>query len=83
MLDYGYDMNDFLNSFNTNNIDNHTPYGVKNFIDERRNMTVSQLEFYDLVPVIRDEHHLPLLPDVADPIDITVTAIDGRKSYEC
>ncbi len=40
--DYGYSMNDFHNSYNKK-IDNHTPYGLKPFLEQRRQRTRYQL----------------------------------------
>lgn len=40
--DYDYSMNDFHNSL-TQTIDGHTPYGIKPFIENRRNNTLQQL----------------------------------------
>ena len=42
-LDYNYDFNDFNNSI-TQTIDNHTPYGIKPFLETRRNYTLQQLD---------------------------------------
>ncbi len=46
--DYGYTMEDFHKSI-THTIDGHTPYGIKPFLETRRNYTLQQLQ--GLVPV--------------------------------
>lgn len=49
--DWGYTDDDFLNSFNTDNLDDHTPYGIKNFIETRNTETILQVELTDIFPV--------------------------------
>ncbi len=41
-LDYGYDMTDFHNGFSTT-VDGHTPYGIKPFLLQRHDSTLSQI----------------------------------------
>ncbi len=41
-LDYGYSMTDFHNGF-TQTIDNHTPYGIKPFLEIRYDSTLKQI----------------------------------------
>lgn len=74
--DYGYTNNDFLNSFNTNNIDGHTPYGVSNFIAARKTAAQSEIVLGNIAPVLRDVHHFPLLPEAGEDILITATVFD-------
>ncbi len=44
-LDWGYDNNDFFDSF-THTIDGHTPYGVKPFFQIRYDSTLAQINRY-------------------------------------
>ena len=41
-MDYGYTINDFDLGF-TGTVDNHSPYGIKPFLEKRRNYTNNQL----------------------------------------
>ncbi len=75
-LDWGYTDEDFLASFNTNNIDGHTPYGVNNFIIERRVNALDELVLSNIAPVLANEHHLPQLPEPGENISVSVDAID-------
>ncbi len=56
--DYGYTMEDFHKSI-THTIDGHTPYGIKPFLETRRNYTLQQLQ--GLVPVQDASLTAPLL----------------------
>ncbi|MBK9731228.1 MAG: CotH kinase family protein [Chitinophagaceae bacterium] len=76
VFDYGYTDEDFLNSFNTNDIDGHTPYGVKNFITAFKSNAQTQLVLNNIAPVLREEHHLPQLPEVGEDIFVMVTSFD-------
>lgn len=75
--DWGYTDNDFLNSFGTNGIDGHTPYGVKNFIAARKTAAQSELALNNIVPVLRDERFDPVLPEAGEEINVMVTAFDN------
>lgn len=75
-LDWGYSDADFLNSFNTNGVDGHTPYGVKNFIEARVTNASDEIEWVNVAPVITDHGHLPQIPDPGDPVNFTVIAFD-------
>lgn len=74
--DYGYTVDDFFNSFTTNGIDGHTPYGINNFIEARETSTQSQVVLTNIAPVIRDEQRLPAPVAAGDSIEITVTVFD-------
>ncbi len=75
--DWGYTDNDFLNSFNTNGIDGHTPYGVKNFISARKTNAQLELVLNNIGPVVRDEHFDPILPEAGEEINVTATVFDN------
>ena len=70
-FDYGYTYDDFYNGFEQNNIDDHTPYGIKNFIEARDENTLSQVELNNITPIIKYIHHYPLMPSSSDVIEIT------------
>ncbi|HUM47082.1 MAG TPA: CotH kinase family protein, partial [Chitinophagales bacterium] len=75
-FDYGYTDEDFLNSFNTNDIDGHTPYGVNNFIAAFKTNAQSELVLNNISPIINEAHHLPVLPEPGEEIFITATSFD-------
>lgn len=74
--DWGYTDDDFLNGFDTDDIDDHTPYGIKNFITLRDNSTLDQLETDDIIPIIYSLLLSPPLPKEGDSIKFTAQAED-------
>jgi len=58
--DYGYSYNDFLNGFDTDDIDGHCPYGIINFMGYRNAHTLDQLDEAAIAPIA----HWPL----TDPV---------------
>ncbi len=77
--DYGYTYDDFLNSFDTDEIDSHTPYGIKNFLEFRNESTLEQLELNNIIPVAKDISHVPLMPDTDDEIAIRIECFDDES----
>jgi len=51
MSDYGYTHDDFLDSY-TQSVGGHVKYGLKEFITERRNNSISQLDLQNINPII-------------------------------
>jgi len=74
--DYGYTYDDFLDGFDTNDIDGHCPYGVKNFISERNASSAAQLDVNNIYSVLKDETHVPLMPATDDVIHMRVFCFD-------
>ncbi len=74
--DYGYSYNDFYEGFDNNNIDDHTSYGIKNFIEARNNSTINQVELNNISPVINNLNHFPGVTVPGVPINFTITAVD-------
>ena len=56
-LDYGFTIQDFLNSYNQALDNFHVQYGLKPYITTRRNRAFGQLENFDIAPVIREVNH--------------------------
>lgn len=77
--DYGYTYADFLNSFNTNNIDDHTPYGIKNFIQLRYDNSIDQLTLNDIDPVAVNTSHNPLMPETDDNLQLNIKCADDAS----
>lgn len=69
-LDYGYSYADFLDAFDTDDIDGHTPYGIKNFITLRNTNTLNQVELFDISPIIHHPEISPLLLTTGSTITI-------------
>ncbi len=74
--DYGYSYDDFWNGFDTDDIDGHCPYGIKNFITARAAATNDQLALNPFPAIIKQEKHAPLLPQPGAEIMMTVFAED-------
>ena len=53
-LDYGFTLQDFLNSFQIALDPWHVQYGLKPYITTRKNTALGQLETYNISPVIRN-----------------------------
>lgn len=58
-FDYGYTYDDFYNGFDMNDIDDHTPYGIENFIIARTDNTLEQVELNAIPPIIKYPTHTP------------------------
>ncbi|MBC8173706.1 MAG: CotH kinase family protein, partial [Chitinophagales bacterium] len=79
--DYGYTNEDFLNAFDTDDIDGHTPFGVKNFILYRNENTNTQLEINDITPVIDFANYTPLFPGGSSTLTISAEITDDQTDY--
>ena len=75
--DYGYTYTDFLNGFDTDDIDGHLPYGIKNFIDKRNEFTFDQLSLNEIHPILKTEKHFPVLPQPGENVIINITSFDN------
>jgi spore coat protein CotH len=51
-LDYGYDINDFTQSYETGT-GAHVPFGLKNFAEDRIESLDNQIQLNDIIPVIK------------------------------
>jgi len=63
-LDYGYTINDFFNGF-SQTVDGHTPYGIKPFLEKRREMTMDQISTSTISENAEKENCLELFPNPA------------------
>ncbi len=80
--DFGYSYADFINSFFTNDIDGHTPYGVKNFITERISNTNDQIEVNDIIPIASNVLITPQLPAEDDNLQFRLNCLDDDAITE-
>jgi len=88
--DYGYSYDDFYNGFDSDYIDDHTPYGIKNFITARNENTINQVVLNNISPIINNINHLPglIIPgeivnfsaNILD--DVNVSAVLFNYSYD-
>ena len=71
-LDYGWDYNDFLNSY-TESPDPayQAKYGLKPYFTTRHDETESQLENTNVIPIISDVNHSPKVVHQNDSVFIT------------
>jgi hypothetical protein len=74
--DWGYTDDDFLNAFDTDGIDGHTPYGIKNFIAERNNNTAAQLTLSDIFPVAEKISPPPLIENPHETAQFVLSCSD-------
>ncbi|MBC8045334.1 MAG: CotH kinase family protein, partial [Fimbriimonadaceae bacterium] len=80
--DWGYTNDDFLNGFDTDDIDGHTPYGIKNFIEQRNDNTISQIELNDIDPIIQSLQQIPPLPQLSDTVLFLLHLEDDGEIYQ-
>jgi spore coat protein CotH len=92
ILDYGWSINDFNNSYNNalgtfHAIDfaapfdlvTRNPYGLKPFIEIRDSAASSQLDISHIPPVISNTSHFPLSPGRYD--QVTITSVVTSYTY--
>ena len=92
-LDYGYDINDFVQSYETGT-GAHVPFGLKDFTEDRIQYLGYQIQLNDIIPVIKYiENNYPGLgaelvitayveDDYPDPSVIVNYTIDGGNLIE-
>jgi len=69
--DYGFQIADFNNSYEDFS-DSHVKYGLKEFIEKRRNRANQQMDDYDIVPIMKSlnfDHGIDFVSITADIID--------------
>lgn len=74
--DYNWNISDFNNSFENYNND-HVKYGLKTFIQQRKNSALAQLDQYDIVPImnsvraIHSENNVTITTSMIDDIGLS------------
>lgn len=77
-LDYGFDDNDFFNSYSETGYNNqHVKYGLKQFVNLRNNSLPAQLSYQSAKPVVYQIDHSPRFPLATDSIYVNVSAFDS------
>lgn len=79
-LDYGFDLDDFTNGFNSQTDYNHTDYGIKAFISARRNRAFQQLEDLNPAPYLFDARSN--LPSTGQEVSFQVNSQDNGSIAE-
>lgn len=75
-LDYGFDVQDFNNAFEMELNYFHTPIGIKEFITQRHNTAIQQLQLNNIAPVISTVQNN--FPNAFQDIVITATIEDDE-----
>ena len=75
-LDYGFDINDFQDSYEMTLPYFHTDYGVKPFLTTRRNSALSQLVLNDIFPIINQV--VQNRPNSQDDIEVSAAIRDDN-----
>jgi len=82
-LDYGFDANDFFNSYSEIGYSNqHVKYGLKQFVNLRNSSLPAQLSYQSAKPVVYQIDHSPRFPLATDSIFVTVSAFDSDELSE-
>ena len=77
-LDYGFDNNDFLNSYSAVSYQNaHVKYGLKQFVNLRNASLPGQLSYLSASPIAYKIDYEPKYPGPGDSIMVTVAAFDN------
>ncbi len=75
ILDYGFSIPDFHQSFSQNSYSNqHVKKGLKQFVNERNAALATQLNYLNAAPIIYDLQYWPLFPGPDDSIYVSVAA---------
>ena len=72
-FDYGYDMDDFLNSFDEET-GAHVKYGIKPYIQQRKTSILQQLDLENIAPIL--DQLSTNYPVVSQPVTFSVNAED-------
>lgn len=77
-LDYGFDTNDFFNSYSASDYSNqHVKYGLKQFINLRNNSLPAQLSYQSAKPIVYKIDYEPKNPSGTDSIYVYASVFDN------
>ncbi len=79
-LDYGFDLDDFNNGFNSQTDYDHTDYGIKAFVSARRNQAFQQLEDLNPAPYLFEARSN--LPSTGQEVSFQVNTQDNGSISE-
>lgn len=75
--DYGFDTNDFFNSYSTSGYNNqHVKFGLKQFVNLKNSQLPSWLSYQSAKPIVYNIDYEPKNPGPNDSIRVTVSAFD-------
>ncbi len=82
-LDYGFDTNDFFNSYNASGYNNqHVKYGLKEFINLRNSSLPGQLTYLNAKPIAYKIDYEPKNPGPNDSIHVVASVFDNNGLNE-
>ena len=82
-LDYGFDINDFHNSYSEASYYNqHVKYGLKQFVNLRNASLPSQLSYQSAVPIVYKIEYEPKNPGATDSIFVYASVFDNDGMNE-
>lgn len=82
-LDYGFDTNDFFNSYSATGYNNqHVKYGLKQFVNLRNASLPGQLSYQSTKPIVYNIDYYPKNPNGNDSIYVIVSAFDNNGLSE-
>lgn len=77
-LDYGYTVNDFLNSYSSSGYQKqHVKYGLKQFVNLRSQSIPSQLNYKNALPIAYEIDFSPKYPSPTDSIFISASCFSN------
>jgi hypothetical protein len=80
-LDYGFDVNDFNNSYSLSGYSNqHVKYGLKQFVNLRTASLSYQLSYLDAKPIVYKIDYEPKNPGPNDSIKVNASVYDNDLS---
>ena len=82
-LDYGFDANDFFNSYSAASYNNqHVKYGLKQFVNLRNASLPAQLSYQIAKPIVYNIDYYPKNPNGNDSIYVIASAFDNNGLSE-
>ncbi len=77
-LDYGFNTNDFFNSYNATPYSNqHVKFGLRQFVNLRNNSITGQLQYLSAPPYVYDIRPATVTPRPGDSVRIDVSAFSA------
>ncbi|HEX9252003.1 MAG TPA: CotH kinase family protein, partial [Ignavibacteriaceae bacterium] len=82
-LDYGFDANDFFNSYSATGYNNqHVKYGLKQFVNLRNSSLPAQLSYLPAEPIAYKIDYEPKNPSANDSIHVYASVFDNNGLNE-
>ncbi|MDT3696212.1 MAG: CotH kinase family protein [Ignavibacterium sp.] len=82
-LDYGFDTNDFFNSYSSSGYSNqHVKFGIKQFVNLKNSLLPGWLNYQNAKPIVYYIDYEPKYPGANDSINVVVSAFDNEGLNE-